>query len=216
MSTSAIKQILLIELLTEELPPKALEKLSISFADDVFAALREQSLAGQDSVCTPYATPRRLALTVTNVVAQQPDRMIERKGPAVSAARDADGKISKALEGFMRSADVVYEQLKLVHDGKAEYYAVRIEQKGKPLDEYLPDMVAQALKKLPIPKLMRWGDSEHQFVRPVKSLIMMLGERIVKGKVMGCVSRLTLLNFFISYFNNKKPIKSCPEIQRCS
>ena len=188
MSTPVIKQTLLIELLTEELPPKALEKLSTSFADDVFAALREQSLAGQDSVCTPYATPRRLALTVTNVVAQQADRMIERKGPAVSAARDTDGKVSKALEGFMRSAGVVYEQLKLVDDGKAEYYAVSIEQKGKPLDAYLPEMVAQALKKLPIPKLMRWGDSEHQFVRPVKSLIMMLGERIIKGEVMGCVS----------------------------
>ena len=188
MSTPVTKRTLLIELLTEELPPKALEKLSISFADDVFAALREQQLAGADSVCTPFATPRRLALTVTNVAAQQADRKIERKGPAVSAARDADGKISKALEGFMRSAGVEYEQLKLVHDGKADYYAVSLEQKGKPLDDYLPEMVMQALKKLPIPKLMRWGDNEHQFVRPVKSLVLMHGERIVKGEVMGCTS----------------------------
>ena len=188
MSTPVTKQTLLIELLTEELPPKALEKLSISFADDVFAALREQQLAGADSVCTPFATPRRLALTVTNVAAQQADRMIDRKGPAAAAARNADGTISKALEGFMRSAGVEYEQLKLVHDGKADYYAVRIEQKGKSLDEYLPEMVMQALKKLPIPKLMRWGDSEHQFVRPVKSLVMMHGERIVKGEVLGCAS----------------------------
>lgn len=188
MSTPVNKQTLLIELLTEELPPKALEKLSTSFADDVFAALREQQLAGADSVCTPFATPRRLALTVSNVAAQQPDRKLERKGPAVTAARDADGKISKALEGFMRSAGVEYEQLKLVHDGKADYYAVSIEQKGKSLDEYLPEMVLQALKKLPIPKLMRWGDSEHQFVRPVKSLVLMHGERIVKGEVLGCSS----------------------------
>lgn len=183
-----MKQTLLIELLTEELPPKALERLSISFADDVFAALRAQELAGADSVCTPFATPRRLALTVSNVAAQQPDRMIERKGPAAAASRDADGNISKALEGFMRSAGVVYEQLKLVHDGKADYYAVRVEQKGKPLDEYLPEMVMQALKKLPIPKLMRWGDSEHQFVRPVKSLVLMHGERVIKGEVLGCAS----------------------------
>ncbi len=188
MSNIDKKQTLLIELLTEELPPKALEKLSTSFADDVFAALREQMLAGADSVCTPFATPRRLAMTVTNVAAQQPDRMIERKGPAVAAARDADGNISKALDGFMRSVGVVYEQLKLVHDGKNEYYAVNLEQKGKPLDEYVPEMVMQALKKLPIPKLMRWGDSEHQFVRPVKSLVMMHGERILKGEVMGCAS----------------------------
>jgi glycyl-tRNA synthetase beta chain len=183
-----MKQTLLIELLTEELPPKALERLSISFADDVFAALREQELAGEDSVCTPFATPRRLALTVTNVAAQQADRKIERKGPSVAAARDANGNISKALDGFMRSAGVVYEQLKLVHDGKAEYYAVQLEQKGKALDEYVAEMVMQALKKLPIPKLMRWGDSEHQFVRPVKSLVLMHGERIIKGEVMGCAS----------------------------
>ena len=188
MSQQLIKRTLLIELLTEELPPKALERLSISFADDVFAALREQALAGADSVCTPFATPRRLALTVTNVAAQQPDRMIERKGPAVTAARDENGQISRALQGFMRSAGVEYEQLKLVHDSKADYYAVDIEQKGKPLDDYLSEMVTQALKKLPIPKLMRWGDSEHQFVRPVKSLVMMHGERVVKGEVLGRAS----------------------------
>lgn len=185
MITILNKQTLLVELLTEELPPKALERLSVSFANDVFAALREHGLAGEDSVCTPFATPRRLALSVSNVLAQQPDRMIEKKGPAATAARDADGKLSKALEGFMRSAGVVYEQLKLVHDGKADYYVVRIEQKGKPLDEYLPEMVTQALKKLPIPKLMRWGDNEHQFVRPVKSLILMHGDRIVQGEVLG-------------------------------
>lgn len=179
---------LLIELLTEELPPKALERLSTSFAEDVFAALREQGLVGEDSVCVPFATPRRLALTVTHVLAQQPDRVIERKGPAAAASRDSDGKLSKALEGFMRSVGVEYEQLKLIHDGKADYYAARIEQKGKHLDEYLPEMVSQALKKLPIPKLMRWGESEHQFVRPVKSLVLLHGTRVVNGEVLGCVS----------------------------
>ena len=188
MSAEIKNQTLLIELLTEELPPKALERLSISFADDVFAALREQGLAQENSVCTPYATPRRLALTVTNVLGQQADRLLERKGPAVTAARDADGKISKALEGFMRSVGVVYEQLKIVHDGKADYFAASIEQKGKPLEEYLADMVMQALKKLPIPKLMRWGDTDHQFVRPVKSLVMMHGDRVIKGEILGCVS----------------------------
>ena len=188
MNTDIKKETLLIELLTEELPPKALERLSLSFADDVFAALKTQELTSKDSVCTPYATPRRLALTVTNVLSQQPDRKIERKGPAVTAARDADGKISKALEGFMRSAGIVYEQLNLVHEGKTDYYAFSIEQKGKPLDDYVPEMVMQALKKLPIPKLMRWGDTEHQFVRPVKSLVLMHGARILKGEVMGCIS----------------------------
>ncbi len=188
MNMTVKKDTLLIELLTEELPPKALEKLSLSFAEDVFAALKAQELAGADSVCTPFATPRRLALSVTNVLAQQPDRKVERKGPAVAAARNPDGSVSKALEGFMRSAGVVYEQLKLVHDGKTDYYAVSIDQPGKPLSEYVPDMVMQALKKLPIPKVMRWGDTEHQFVRPVKSLVMMHGDKVLKGEVMGCGS----------------------------
>jgi glycyl-tRNA synthetase beta chain len=212
MSAGLKKQTLLIELLTEELPPKALERLSISFADDVFAALRAQELAGADSICTPFATPRRLALTVTNVAAQQPDRMIERKGPAAAAARDADGNLSKALEGFMRSSGVVYEQLKLVHDGKADYYVVRLEQKGKPLDEYLPEMVTQALKKLPVPKLMRWGDSEHQFVRPVKSLILMHGDRIVNGEVLGrASSNVTRGHRFLS--NGALTIKNADEYE---
>ncbi len=181
-------QTLLIELLTEELPPKTLERLSTSFANDVFAALREQELAGEDSVCTPYATPRRLALSVTNVAAQQADRVIERKGPAVASGVDAEGKQTKALEGFMRSAGVTFEQLQRSSDGKAEYFVARVEQKGKELEDYLSGIVAQALKKLPITKLMRWGDSEHQFVRPVHALTMLHGSRIIHGEVLGLQS----------------------------
>ena len=103
-----MKQTLLIELLTEELPPKSLEQLSSVFANEVFAALREQALADESSVCTPYATPRRLALTVSNVAGQQADRVIERKGPAVASALDVEGKPTKALEGFMRGAGVTF------------------------------------------------------------------------------------------------------------
>ncbi|HEU0187463.1 MAG TPA: glycine--tRNA ligase subunit beta, partial [Gallionellaceae bacterium] len=185
MSQNAMKQTLLVELLTEELPPKALERMSIAFADDVNAALREQGLIGDDGVMVRYATPRRLAFTISNVLAQQPDRTIERKGPAVAAGLDADGKPSKALEGFMRSAGAAFEQLSKVHDGKAEYFVAKVEQKGKALDDYLPEMVTQSLKKLPIPKMMRWGDTEHQFVRPVKSLVMLHGERVILGEVLG-------------------------------
>ena len=183
-----MKQTLLIELLTEELPPKSLEQLSTTFANEVFAALREQALAGEDSVCTPYATPRRLALTVTNVAEQQADRVIERKGPAVASAVDADGKPTKALEGFMRSAGVTFEQLRRSSDGKAEYFSARIEQRGRELDDYLSGIVAQALKQLPITKLMRWGNSEHQFVRPVHALTMLHGKRVVPGELFGLQS----------------------------
>src|SRR5512146_728364 len=147
-----MRQTLLIELLTEELPPKALEKLSTTFANEVFAALREQGLLNEASVCTPYATPRRLALNITEVESQQPDRIIERKGPAVNAGLDAEGKPTKALEGFMRSVGVTQAQLQRVGDGKAEYFVARVEQKGRSLDEYLSDVITQALKKLPVPK----------------------------------------------------------------
>jgi len=183
-----MKQTLLIEMLAEELPPKVLERLSTSFANDIFAALREQELAGEDSVCSPYATPRRLALSVTNVASQQADRVIERKGPAVASGVDAEGKPTKALEGFMRSAGVAFEQLQRSSDGKAEYFVARVEQKGKELEDYLSGIVAQALKKLPITKLMRWGDSEHQFVRPVHALTMLHGSRIILGEVLGLQS----------------------------
>ncbi|MFZ1766354.1 MAG: glycine--tRNA ligase subunit beta, partial [Candidatus Nitrotoga sp.] len=187
-----MKQTLLIELLTEELPPKALERLSTVFANEVFTELRGQELAGEDSICTPFATPRRLALTITNVASQQADRVIERKGPAVAAGLDAEGKPSKALEGFMRGAGVTFEQLQRNNDDKTEYFVARIEKKGQPLDIYLADFITQALKKLPVPKLMRWGDSDHQFVRPVHGLIMLHGDRIVPGEVLGLQSgRLT-------------------------
>jgi glycyl-tRNA synthetase beta chain len=183
-----VKDTLLIELLTEELPPKALEKLSTTFASEVMASLKEQALLGESSVCTPYATPRRLALSITDVLQQQPDRVIERKGPAVAAGLDAEGKPTKALEGFMRSANVTLAQLARAGEGKAECFVARIEQKGKALDEYLQDIVIQALKKLPVPKLMRWGDSEHQFVRPVHGLIILHGKRVVKAEVLGLSS----------------------------
>jgi glycyl-tRNA synthetase beta chain len=183
-----MRDTLLIELLTEELPPKVLEKLSTTFANEVHAALKEQMLLNEASVCTPYCTPRRLALTITEVARQQQDRIVERKGPAVASALDAEGKPTKALEGFMRSAGVTLPQLKRVVEGKAEYFVARVEQKGKSLDEHLPEIITQALKKLPVPKLMRWGDSEHQFVRPVHGLITLHGSRVVPCEVLGLQS----------------------------
>lgn len=183
-----MKQTLLIELLTEELPPKALEKLSSTFAEEVFGALKEQALAGADGVCLPYATPRRLALTISHVASLQEDRVIDRKGPAVSTGLDAEGKPSKALEGFMRSANVTFDQLQRVSDGKAEYFVAKMEQKGKSLDDCLTDIFTQALKKLPIPKLMRWGSYDHQFVRPVHALTVLHGSRTIMVEALGLQS----------------------------
>jgi glycyl-tRNA synthetase beta chain len=190
---------LLIELRTEELPPKSLKALSEAFANGVFAALKEQAFASASSVCTPYATPRRLALMITDVAAQQPDRVLEKKGPAVASGVDAAGQPTKALAGFMRSAGVSFEQLQKVGDGKAEYFVARIEKKGEAIDAHLAEIVSAALKKLPIPKLMRWGDSDVQFVRPVHGLIMLHGERVVPGQVLSlCGGRTTLGHRFMS------------------
>ena len=190
---------LLIELRTEELPPKSLKALSDSFANSVFAALKDQAFASAASVCTPFATPRRLALMITNITDQQPDRVIEKKGPAVSSGIDANGTPTKALEGFMRSAGVTFEQMQKAGDGKGEYFVARINKKGESLDAHLSDIIVQALKKLPIQKVMRWGDSEHQFVRPVHGLIVLHGTRIVPCEVLGLKSgNATLGHRFLS------------------
>ncbi|ACV36953.1 glycyl-tRNA synthetase, beta subunit [Candidatus Accumulibacter phosphatis] len=189
----------LIELRTEELPPKSLKLLSEAFADTVFSALAAQQFTADDSVCTPYATPRRLAMTITHVAARQPDRILERKGPAVASGVDGEGRPTRALEGFMRAAGVTFDQLHKTSDGKAEYFVARQAKAGEPLAAHLAEIVAQALKKLPIPKVMRWGDSEHQFVRPVHGLILLHGTSIVPGEVLGLASgRSTLGHRFLA------------------
>ncbi|MEF8698812.1 MAG: glycine--tRNA ligase subunit beta [Candidatus Accumulibacter sp. UW26] len=183
----------LIELRCEELPPKSLKALSEAFAESVFTALAAQAWVAADSVCTPYATPRRLALTITGVAARQPDRLLERKGPAVAGALDAAGKPTRALEGFMRAAGVTFAELQKTTDGKGEYFVALREKKGEELAAQLAGIVAQALKKLPIARLMRWGDSEHQFVRPVHSLMLLHGSQVVAGEVLGLASGRTTI-----------------------
>ena len=182
---------ILIELRSEELPPKSLKSLSEAFAEAVFSALRAQEFTTPDSRCTAYATPRRLALTITGIAACQPDRVLEKKGPGVAGGLDAAGKPTKALEGFMRSAGVRFEQLATTTDSKGEYFVARREKKGEELALHLADIVSQSLRKLPIPKLMHWGDSEHQFVRPVHGLILLHGQHVVAGEVLGLHSGRT-------------------------
>ena len=186
-----MNETILIELRSEELPPKSLKSLSEAFAEAVFSALKAQEFAAPDSVCTAYATPRRLALTITGIAARQPDRILEKKGPGVAGALDAAGKPTRALEGFMRAAGVSFDQLATTTDSKGEYFVARREKKGEELALHLADIVAQSLRKLPIPKLMRWGDSEHQFVRPVHGLILLHGKRVLAGEVLGLHSSRT-------------------------
>ncbi len=184
-----MKATLLIELLTEELPPKSLAKLGQSFREQVQKALADGGFIDAGNAGRWFATPRRLALQFADCLESQPDRVIEKKGPAVAAGVGADGKPTKALEGFMRSAGVEFAQLEKINDGKADYFVARVRKTGGRIDEQTPDMVEAALKRLPVAKLMRWGAGDAQFVRPVHGLVMMHDGRTIQGQVLGLASR---------------------------
>jgi glycyl-tRNA synthetase beta chain len=179
---------LLIELLTEELPPKSLTKLGRSFLEQMQKSLADAGFIAPDNAGQYFATPRRLAVEFKDCRATQPDRTIQKKGPAVSSGVGADGTPTKALEGFMRGAGVAFSQLEKVSDGKTEYFAIRLHKPGEHLDAVLGQLVEAALKKLPVAKLMRWGSSEVQFVRPVHGLVLLHGTRVVPGIALGLTS----------------------------
>ena len=180
-----MKASLLVEILTEELPPKALRALGYSFADALVAGLRSEGFAPAEGGFTVYATPRRLGALVRDVASQAPDREVLAKGPSVKAGLGADGKPSQALLGFAKKQGVAVERLERIHDGKQEVFAFRSVVTGARLDATLAGQVEAALKKLPIPKMMRWGDRDEEFVRPVRGLVLLHGDRIVPGTVLG-------------------------------
>jgi glycyl-tRNA synthetase beta chain len=151
-------------------------------------SLAEAGFIAPDNTGQYFATPRRLALEFKDCLETQPDRTIEKKGPAVSSGVGADGTATKALEGFMRGAGVAFSQLEKVSDGKTEYFAIRLHKPGERLDAVLGQLVEAALKKLPVAKLMRWGNSEVQFVRPVHGLVLLHGTRVVLGSALGLTS----------------------------
>ena len=177
---------LLIELGTEELPPKALNKLSDAFLTGVEIGLTEAGIVF-DSI-KAYAAPRRLALMLSNVEESQADRDIEKLGPNVKAAYDADGNPTKAATGFARGCGVEVSELATVDTEKGERLVFKIEERGKPTVELMPAIVDQALAKLPIPKRMRWGDSSAEFVRPVHWLVMLFGEDVIDAEILGVKS----------------------------
>ena len=181
-------QTLLIELLTEELPPKALNNLGSHLAASIAEGLEKAQLIEGAAEYTAYASPRRLAVQVRNVKAVQADQHVVKKGPAVANAMK-DGAPTKALEGFARSCGAEIADLKIVNDGKQDVYAHEFTQQGKGLSELLEDIINQAVKKLPIPKVMRWGSSTHTFVRPVHGLVVMHGADTVAANVLGLQSR---------------------------
>ena len=191
-------QTLLIELLTEELPPKALNNLGNHFAQSIAEGLEKAQLIDGTTQYIAYASPRRLAVSVANVKPVQADQHVVRKGVSVAAGMK-DGVPTKALEGFARSCSVEIGSLKIIHDGKQDVYAHEFTQAGQTLAALLGEIINTAIKKLPIPKVMRWGSSTHTFVRPVHGLVALHGADVVPVNVLGLDSgRQTLGHRFLS------------------
>ncbi|MGV6858388.1 MAG: glycine--tRNA ligase subunit beta, partial [bacterium] len=172
----------LVEIGTEELPPKALTKLSSSFSNHIESALKAADLS-YESVKT-YAAPRRLAVLVTGLPTQQADKKVEKRGPAVKAAFDAEGQPTPAAKGFASSCGVTVEQLGRMETPKGEWLFFESIQTGEPTAKLLPEMVSGALNQLPIPKRMRWGESTAEFVRPVHWVLMLFGDDVVESTVL--------------------------------
>ncbi|WP_297929617.1 glycine--tRNA ligase subunit beta [uncultured Aggregatibacter sp.] len=180
----------LVEIGTEELPPKALKTLATSFADNVEAELNQAGLTFDKIEW--FAAPRRLAVKVLNLATQQPSKEIEKRGPAVSAAFDVEGKPTKAAEGWARGCGITVEQAERIATDKGEWLVHRAKIEGQPTKNLLNSIVANALAKLPIPKPMRWADKSVQFIRPVHTVTMLLGDELIEGEILGVASARTI------------------------
>ncbi|NMG73729.1 glycine--tRNA ligase subunit beta [Aromatoleum diolicum] len=193
---------LLVELLTEELPPKALPRLGETFATRIFEGLKARDLLAEDKGFRWYAAPRRLAITVPAVRADAPAREVTEKIMPVQVALDAEGRPTAALLKKLEAKGIAPEAVASFErrmDGKAEALFYTRNEAGAALDEVLASIVQDAVKALPIPKLMRWGAGEAQFVRPVHKLAMLHGPRVVPGRVLDLeAGRLTMGHRFMS------------------
>ena len=174
---------LLIELGTEELPPKSLKTLATAFFDNIKSQLDSGDLSYSEIKW--FATPRRLAVQVFDLVAKQQDKTVEKRGPAVNVAFDEQGNASKAAMGWARSNGITVEQAERLITPKGEWLLYKATVSGQAISELVPDMVTSALSRLPIAKPMRWGAERTQFIRPVHTLTMMYGDKIIEGAALG-------------------------------
>jgi glycyl-tRNA synthetase beta chain len=180
---------LLIELGTEELPPKALNKLSKAFTQGIVDGLKKAGFEIDE--VESFATPRRLAVLIKSIATSQPDRNVERKGPSLKAAYDADGKPTKAVMGFARSCGVEVDVLQQQETDKGVWLVFKASEKGQFLSDLIEDIINQSLSRLPIPKRMRWGNSDAEFVRPAHWLVLMHGEKVIDAEILGLKSSAT-------------------------
>lgn len=176
---------LLIELGTEELPVQALPGLAQALFDGVLSALERRGIAVERGDATPLYTPRRLAVRLPGVAAEQPQQASETFGPYVNIALDADGQPTKALQGFAAKAGVEWTALERASDAKGERFVHRSVRAGARTAALLPEILHEAIAAMPIPRPMRWGDHDYAFARPVQWLVMLLGGDVVDGAVFG-------------------------------
>lgn len=176
---------LLVEIGTEELPPKALKRLADSLAQSMARQLVEAQLIATADQVSWYAAPRRLAVNVNQVALSQPEQNIERRGPAVKAAWDDSGAPTKATQGFARGCGVEPQQLETLTTDKGEWLIYRNRQPGDSAIKLVPAMVVEAVRQLPIDRRMRWGNGDAEFVRPVHWLVALLGTQVIEFELFG-------------------------------
>ncbi|KQX96276.1 glycine--tRNA ligase subunit beta [Rhodanobacter sp. Root480] len=179
---------LLIELGTEELPPKALDDLAAAFLRGICDGLAKRGIGADLDHAILYASPRRLAVHIPHVATHQPPQSIERRGPALAAAHGSDGQPSKALLGFAHSCGVGVDQLEKLETDKGAWFVWRTVNPGQPVSALLSEVINEALGHLPIPKAMRWADHDYSFVRPAHWLVILHGAEVVPGEVLGLKS----------------------------
>lgn len=186
-----MRQTLLVELGTEELPPKLLRPLARRLAANFSEQLTQHNLA-YDNVLW-YASPRRLALKVLKLSAAQPESESVKQGPAVHQAFDADGKPTKAAVGWASRCGISLDQAEKRVTSKGEWLTYTAKQKGQPVTELLAAMIEAAIMKLPISKAMRWSDKNSEFIRPVHTLTTLYGDKCIPCSVLGIKASRTLL-----------------------
>ncbi len=180
----------LIEIHTEELPPKSLHRLAEHFLMEIKTRLDKLALKYRSAEF--FATPRRLTVLVKKLDAKQADTTVERKGPALDAAFDKEGKPTPACAGFAKSCGVTADQLIKIQTPQGTWMGYKQYVSGKSVQDILPTLVQQSLAALPIAKRMRWGAGTAEFVRPVQSVLMLYGNEVVDAEILGCrTNRLT-------------------------
>ena len=176
---------LLVELGCEELPPKALDSIRQALFTAVIDGLEEQGIVFEAEGSCSFSTPRRLAVYIDQVSARQSDQDQERRGPALTAAFDGDGNPTSAALGFARSVGKEVSELDSVKTSKGEWLFAKKHVPGKPLSELIFPILEKAIKQLPVPKPMRWASHDFSFVRPVHWLVVIHGEEVLPGTLLG-------------------------------